>query len=71
MKLEEAKIILERSKNNYIEELNEKEIQAIKTVLEELETLEDKIKIVNQYLADRGMISDYLRYKSIISRRCK
>ena len=45
--------------------------EAIHKVLQELEKLEGKMQIVNQYLADRGMISDYLRYKSIMSRRCK
>lgn len=38
--------------------------EAIKTVLQELNNLQEKNQTLTQYIGSQGMISDYMKYKN-------
>ena len=72
MKLEDAIIRLEillKDKCECPECIKNKE--AYKTVLEELNNLQEKNQTLVQYIGSQGMINDYLRYKNTKNRSCK
>ena len=80
MKLEEAVKILKD--DNKVYKLNKilndtlnidspKYYQAITTVLQELNNLQEKNQTLVQYIGSQGMINDYLRYKNTKNRSCK
>ncbi len=80
MKLEDAIIHLKNIEKEYniYGDLDNSEFEdtkkiakAINIVLQELNNLQEKNKTLIEYIGTQGLISDYLRYKSIRNRRCK
>ena len=72
LKLEEAIKYLKIIKDTDLEKVGYPYgVQAIEIVLQKLNDLQEKNKILIQYLDSQGLVNDYLRYKSIRNRRCK
>ena len=62
MELEKAKKFLEKIKNNYLEELYKKEIQAIETILNELKNKDTQIAFYKKLYED--LKNDFEKYKN-------